>query len=234
MTTDYHGLGRYQSPFDARDYNVKDYIPKGALRKIIEESNWSFPGDPLDQGDSSHCVGFSMADFGINSPVNTQYTNEDGHAFYYKCKVIDEQPNTENGSTIRSAAKVLRVEGRIENYAFAPDMATIKWWLLNQSPMIVGTMWTESMFTPNENNIIKVDENMVGGHAYLLNEWRIDNYIGIQNSWGAAWGKNGKAYIYAEDFEKLFKYDGEALAAVELEPSTISKNKGCLFSLFHR
>jgi glycogen synthase len=76
------------------------------------------------------------------------------------------------------------------------------------------------MFIVKKDNTINISGDIAGGHAYLLNEWRSDNYIGIQNSWGYDWGKNGKAYISASDFEKLFVYDGEALTAVELDSAT--------------
>jgi len=221
-------LGRKKSPFDERDYNLRDYIEKGGLlREVIKEKVWEFPSSPLNQEKTNHCVGFSMANFGINYPVFTPYKNSDGHDFYYKCKVIDGEPKSEDGSYIRSAAKVLREMKKIDSYAFAPDMSIIKYWILNRSPMIVGTVWTEEMFAPNQDNVIGIGGAIAGGHAYLLNEWRSDNYIGIQNSWGEYWGKNGKAYISAENFEKLFKYDGEAMAAVEIETSGTSPQKEC-------
>ena len=212
-----YGLGRIPSPFDERDYNLRRFIHKGALLEDMpEEVVWDFPSKSLDQGETPHCVGFTMADFGINLPVHTPYTNEDGHSFYYLCKIEDGEPRMENGSTMRSLAKALLNEGKIEAYAFAPDMATIKWWLLNKGSIMVGTAWTSDMFSPDENYIIRPTGSNEGGHAYLLNEWTKDGYIGIQNSWGDQWGDNGKAYISAEDFEKLFIYDGEAVTAVEL------------------
>jgi hypothetical protein len=210
------GMGRLSSPFDFRDYNLKDFIPKTIQLKQIKEANWEFPSKSLDQKETPHCVGFSMANFGINYPVSTPHTNEDAHAYYYECKVVDGEPNAENGSYIRTAAKVLKNKGIIEGYAFAPDMATIKYWLLNKGCMIVGTIWNYDMFNVKEDGTIGIGGETLGGHAYLLNEWRSDNYIGIQNSWGDDWGKNGKAYIAASDFEKLFIHSGEALAAVEL------------------
>jgi hypothetical protein len=213
-------LGRNKSVFDKNDYNLKDFIPRNAYFTSISEKCWDFPATPLNQGTEGHCCGFSMANFGINFPTNTSYTNEDGHSFYYQCKIEDGEPNQENGSTIRSVAKVLKKMGKINAYAFAPDMASIKWWLLNKGPIIVGTAWTNDMLSPKKDNTIDIGGGIVGGHAYLLNEWRSDNYIGIQNSWGYDWGKNGKAYINSVDFEKLFVYDGEALTAVELESTS--------------
>jgi hypothetical protein len=213
-------LGRNKSVFDKNDYNLKDFIPRNAYFTTVSEKNWEFPVAPLNQEETPHCTGFSMANFGINYPTSTLYTDIDAHSFYYKCKEMDGEPNQENGSSIRTVAKVLKNTRRVSAYAFAPDMATIKWWLLNKGPLIVGTTWTSDMFIVKKDNTINIGDDIVGGHAYLLNEWRSDNYIGIQNSWGYDWGKNGKAYISASDFEKLFVYDGEALTAVELDSDT--------------
>ena len=211
------GFGRNVSPYDSRDYDLKTFIHKTIESEQKIEQNWIFPSKALDQYDKPFCVGFSMANFGINYPVNTKYTNNDGHNFYYLCKIKDGQPNMENGSDIRTAAKVLVDSKIIDGYAWAKTIADVKYWLLNKGPMIVGTDWLEGMDTPDKNNIIHATGKVLGGHAYLLNEWTKDNFIGIQNSWDDRWGKNGKAYISAKDFEKLLKrWGGEALAAVEI------------------
>jgi len=212
------GFGRIQSPFDSRDYMLRDYMYGGKtyIGALLNEKQWEFPGLSLDQGETNHCVGFTMANFGINCPINTKYTNDDGSDFYYMCKIIDKEPLKEDGSYIRSAAKVLKNLGKIDIYAFASNIEDIKYWIINKSPILAGTMWTEGMMTPDANNFLTISGEVVGGHAYLLNEWTSNDYIGIQNSWGENWGKNGKAYISAADFQKLFLSGGEALATVEL------------------
>jgi hypothetical protein len=230
------GLGRSPSTFDSKDFSLALFMPTGALLRasIITSMNWEFLAEPLSQGETPHCVGFSMANFGINLPIQTSYTNDDGHRFYYMCKKLDNDANpdgtpAETGSTVRSAAKVLKQLGKIDAYAFAPDMASIKWWILNKGPLIAGTIWTEDMFKPDADNLVHPTGAVAGGHAYLLNEWTLDNRIGIQNSWDDEWGKKGKAYITSAEFEKIFKYDGEALASVELgsAESVTTTNKGC-------
>ena len=210
-----HGLGRIPSQFDARDFNLSAFIPKFKLTLITEKA-WEFPLAPLDQGNTPHCCGFSIANFLINYPVTSIQTNANGDAYYYACKTIDKESKKENGSSIRSVARLLTSLGRIKYYAFAYDLATVKWWLLNRSPLIVGTIWLDGMNTPDKNNIIIPIGNLVGGHAYLLNEWRKDNMIGIQNSWGDSWGNHGKAYISASNFERLLRSGGEVMAAVEI------------------
>lgn len=235
-------LGRVPSAFDSKDFSLGLFMPTGALLRasIITSMNWEFLApEPLSQGDTPHCVGFSMANWGINLPIQDAYTNDDGHKFYYLCKKIDGDANpdgtpAETGSSVRTAAKVLKNLSKIDAYAFAPDMASIKWWMLNKGPLIAGTIWTEDMFTPDADNLVHPTGTVAGGHAYLLNEWTLDNRIGIQNSWGNQWGKNGKAYITAAEFEKIFKYNGEAMAAVEIDTLVVptqTANKGCSSAL---
>lgn len=208
-------LGRNQSPPDARDYRLADYIMFRVAYPVVKNKAWDFFAAPLDQGQTGHCVGFSGADWGINLPVQDAYTNQDGHAFYYKCKIVDGEPGQENGSNVRSIGKVLQDAHKLETYAFAGSIAEIKYWLINHGPLIVGTNWTDAMFTPDKNNIIHKRGAVAGGHAYILNELKDNKYFGIQNSWGE-WGVHGKAYISICDFSKLFRAGGEALAAVEL------------------
>lgn len=227
-------LGRNPSPFDERDYNLRSFIPIRKYDVELTERLWDFAHEPLDQKDTPHCVGFSGASWGVNEPCHTEFFNEDGHRFYYECKVVEGQPNEENGAYVRSIGKVLKANGHLDAYAFAPDMATIKYWLLYKGPIIAGTIWTQGMFTPDENNIIHPTGETVGGHAYLINEIKSNGYLGIQNSWGNTWGVNGKAYISSEDFEHLFLRGGEALAAVEIEKQPQQIKKKCWLIEFFR
>ena len=211
-----YALGRIQSPFDARDYNLADFIPLAVPMTIEKNVYWDFPSESLNQGLEPSCVGYTYAAFGITTPVNTMYTNEDGDRFYRMCKEIDGMPNSE-GTTLRAGAKIFKREGRIKSYAFARDINAIKWWLFNRGSVVVGTLWSEEMFYPNRDNIITIGGSIVGGHAYLIREIKDNKYFGIQNSWGKDWGTNGKAYISIEDFDTLFSYNGEAVTTVELE-----------------
>ncbi|MGC9424019.1 hypothetical protein [Vibrio sp.] len=224
-------FGRIVSPPDPRDFNLKWFIPK-EIEPAPKARRWDFPADSLDQGTTPHCVGFAMADFGINLPTFTEYTNKDGHDFYYKCKIVDGDPEGENGTTIRSAAKVLQEIGAIDNYAFAPDVESIKWWLRNKGPLIVGTIWTEEMMEPDENLIVTTGGYTLGGHGYILNEITEDDYLGGQNSWGPEFGDNGRFYIHADDFSELMFNYGEALAAVELENYRRPKENCWLVAFF--
>jgi hypothetical protein len=232
MVTNGFGLGRNVSPKDNRDYRLGAFLPM-ALGDLSGGRAWPFSHKPLDQGATPHCGGFGAADYGINDPVEDSYTDQDGHDFYYKCKIEDLEPGMENGTCVRSVAKVLQNAGRIQNYAFAASVDEITYWLLNNGPIIVGTGWTEGMFTPDEKNIIHPTGGVAGGHCYLLNEKTSDGFYGIQNSWNSMWGVNGKAYISITDFDTLFRDGGEAITAVELPIGVVPtpQSKGCNFIL---
>jgi hypothetical protein len=216
-------FGRIQSPIDNRDWDLDDFIPEQPFYRIAQDAKWDFPCTVLDQENTTHCVGFSMAHFGINLPTFTQYTKQDAHDFYYMCKEVDGYPKQEDGTTVRSAARVLQDAGAINHYAFAKDIESIRWWLLNRGPLIVGTIWTENMMTPDAEGRLDITGFILGGHAYLINEWRKEGIIGIKNSWGPGWGNNGKAYITVDDFKALLEYGGEALACVELQDYKVKR-----------
>ena len=177
--------------------------------------DWPFHANALDQGNHGWCTGFGLADFGINDPIQDAYTNDDGKRFYYLCKVEDGEPGQENGSTVRSVAKVAQNIGRITAYAWAASTDEITYWLLHQGPVIVGVNWYYGMETPDAKNIIHPTGGVAGGHCFLLNEKTDNELYGLQNSWGSTWGVNGKAYISIKDFGDLLAADGEAMTAVE-------------------
>lgn len=171
----------------------------------------------LDQGQTNHCVGFGWSGWVDALPVEGHYQNADGHALYYECKVIDGAPHAENGSNVRSGALALRNRGRLAAFAFAQNTAEIDPWINANGPVVVGTTWTNDMFNPDADGFVKPTGGRAGGHCYLMLE-RLDDqdaYV-FQNSWGAAWGLNGRFKIKRGDFDSLLQDQGEACCAAEL------------------
>lgn len=174
----------------------------------------------LDQADKPHCVGFAWAQYSNAEPVPNHYTDSYGHDLYYACKVVDNEPLTENGSSIHTGATVMRNRKRIDGYAWTTDLDEIKQWALTKGPVTVGTLWLNDMFQVDFNGFLHPTGGIAGGHAYLLIGYdsRSDVFT-FQNSWGRSWGDNGFFKMKAADWFALFQRDsdGEACVSVELE-----------------
>jgi hypothetical protein len=178
---------------------------------------WADVEPVLDQGQTPHCIGFGGAQWGNTAPVDDKYVNDDGHAIYYECKVLDGTPGTEDGSYVRTLAKALKQRARLDAYAWAHSTKGITQYVRQSGPVIVGTDWYESMFEPNEDGTVVLDGEIAGGHCYLLlghhPEFEMYEFL---NSWGEQWGASGRFFMAVEDFGRLLRGDGEALMALEL------------------
>lgn len=169
----------------------------------------------LDQGQTGHCVGFTGADWENALPVDDHVDNAMGDDIYYACKVVDGEPKAEDGSTIRSLAKVLQQRGRLKTYAFAKTIDDVWTFLANSGPICWGIGWTDSMFTPDDTGLIIPKGDDVGGHAII--QYDTDGDYGLLlNHWGTSWGIDGKFRMHKNDLAERLSNGGEAMAGVEL------------------
>jgi hypothetical protein len=209
-------MGRLPSPPDARDYLMVDAVRE--LERLPRPAKrWQISGSALDQLKTPHCVGFSWCAWGISAPVEqTTWGNAMGHDIYAACKVIDGEPGRENGSTLRSGAKVMKARKRISTYFFAHSVHEALDYVARFGPVVFGTVFTEGMCKPSFfGKIIRPTGKVVGGHAWLA--IGVDGkYVTIRNSWGTGWGKGGEARISIADLEDVYMSGGEACAASEL------------------
>lgn len=176
---------------------------------------WADPSDPLDQGDTPHCVGDGWAQWGNTLPVGDYFTQPDADAIYYECKVIDGEPKQENGSDVRSGAKAMQARGRLLAYAFAGSIAEVRDYVSTTGPVVFGTDWTDAMFTPDANGVIAPNGPVAGGHCWLLIGEDGDYGVAL-NSWGKGWGLNGRFKMLWTDLATLLARQGDACAAVEV------------------
>ncbi len=178
---------------------------------------WSDLEKVLDQGQTGHCVGFGGAQWGNTLPVDDKFGNSDGHAIYYECKVLDKEPLAEDGSTVRTLAKALKARSRINLYAWASTIDEMVAFLKTKGAFIVGTDWTNDMFSPDPLGFVIPTGGVAGGHCYVIDGLESgDTVFDCLNSWGSGWGLSGRFKIRVSDFATLLASQGEALAAVEL------------------
>ena len=184
---------------------------------IVEKSKvWEDPIQ-LDQGQTGHCVGFGWAGWGDCAPTTDRFQNADAHAIYYEAKVIDGEPRSENGSTVRSGAKAMVRRKRLGAYVFATAVDDVKAWVLSRGPVVAGTDWTYDMFHPDKEGFVKPTGRIAGGHCYLMIGYdETSDTFTFDNSWGPQWGLEGRFRMHASDFEQLLAQRGEACAGLEL------------------
>lgn len=179
----------------------------------------------LDQKDTTACVAYSGLHWLADGPIKNSISDIDPDWLYRQCKLFDALPGENyNGTNIRALFKVFRSMGLISEYKWANSVEMITNWVLNTSPMVVGTPWFSNMMNPMKG-FVRLGGDMMGGHAYVivgcdLDKRCPDGTVGafkLQNSLGTNWADAGQSYISIVDFSSLFGINGEACTGIEIE-----------------
>jgi hypothetical protein len=221
-----HGLGRLCAP-DKNDakFPMRALMPRdlAAPRTKI----WSMFTKPLDQGLTSECVAYSWLHFLLAAPTVNRVNQlgmpiaEFTRTLYDEAKTLDEWPGTNyDGTSVRAGAKALVKRRRLATgYAWAYSANTMRDFVVNIGPVVVGTWWYDRMFAVDADGFLRIEGEIAGGHAYLIIGYDVKrDAFRVVNSWGTAWGVNGRAWLRFADAERLIAEDGEACAAVEIDP----------------
>lgn len=131
-------------------------------------------------------------------------------------QIPGEYPPDDTGSTGAWSMRVLEKLGLIRTWRHCRTLhAALR--LLNRGSISVGVPWYQSMFTPDADNTIHVDESsgLAGGHQFTVvaNDTK-RRRVKIRNSWGLSWGDQGHAWISWDDLDKLLKQGGDVVQPV--------------------
>jgi len=206
--------GRLYKP-DRRD---KKFLMKPDLRLAsqIPYKYW-WVGQPLNQGSTPQCVGYSGYKYLTSFPV-VNLPKFKPFDLYKRAKENDEWEGEDyDGSSVRGLFKWLNKAGYVSKYEWTFDVNILAAHILTVGPVVVGTDWLSGMEKPDSNGILSVQGHVLGGHAYLLfgcNQQK--RMLRMINSWGN-WGQNGRAWISYDDFQVLLNSQGEACVATEVK-----------------
>lgn len=206
-----YGRKFYPNPMSAQYPMQARLHPFGKPTTTI----WT-PGKLLNQGVEGSCVGHAFSGLLLAEP-NVHLGSPDAHEIYAQAQKRDPWRNEQHeGTTVLAAAEYLHEVGLIEQYVWARTGYDVIRWISEHGPVVLGTMWFESMNEPNDLGFVKVIGESVGGHAYLAYGYVAElNAILCRNSWGPGFGKNGDFYVRFEDLDVLLRSYGEACAAIE-------------------
>jgi hypothetical protein len=228
MTTP-HPLGR-RVEHDPRSLAfAHGVLPKTAIKSV----DWARRAPIFDQQSLGSCTGNAAAglvatDFrdrtGLTSvaidgevlPVDEDFAVK----VYSLATQLDEfdgaYPPDDTGSSGLGAAKALKKLGLATSYTHAFSLTALKS-ALQDGPVMVGTVWLNSMFTPTTVGTLTVDRDsdVAGGHEYVISAYdAAAGQFRIDNSWGESWGVRGSAWIEAADLQWLLAQQGDVTVPV--------------------
>lgn len=208
-------LGRHVN-HDPRSlaYQVR---PAGVLRSVAWERHIPI----LDQGQLGSCTGNAATGALGTGPLwdalqtvqRTKLNEAEAIALYSAATALDPYagtyPPTDSGSDGVSVAKAAQKAGLIIGYVHATSIPAMNT-ALQTGPVIVGTNWYDSMFTPDASGFLSISGSPAGGHEYVIREYDVslDVYT-MDNSWGPDWGIAGRAKIRGKDMTRLLAEQGD-------------------------
>jgi hypothetical protein len=215
---DEHGLGRLFKE-DPGDLNYPMRALMRPLKTAERHSNtWRVP-PARDQGRTSECTCYSSTGLLLSAPIR-QSRIPNTTLLYNHARLTDEFPDNDNdpdgGTSVRAVMAILKDIGYIQEYRWGQTVDDVIDWLIQHSPVVVGTTWKSDMFEPDRTGLIHPTGSVEGGHAYLCYRYdAIHDQLWFLNSWGIDWGIKGRFCMYSKEFEELLADNGEACTAIE-------------------
>jgi hypothetical protein len=194
----------------SRFYGISHALAAPQLQEPVTKM-WDVPPPaPLDQGQTSKCVGYSWTHRLISDQVRNMGSAEAGY-IYKTARTIDGLPDRQPGTSVLAGAKVVQRQGFITGYRWAfsePELAAA---IAFQGAAILGVQWTADMETPDAGDFITPTGPVVGGHAILCVGIDVEHgFYTLVNSWGPRWGYTGRVRIRRTDMATLLGNRGEA------------------------
>jgi hypothetical protein len=226
--TAHHQLGRHVEHDPRSLQYAHGVLPKTAIKSV----DWTRRAPIFDQGQLGSCTGNAAAglvatDSATRTGQTTVTLSDDPNAprwpvdellavhVYELATQLDNidgsYPPDDTGSSGIGAAKALKKLGLATGYTHAFSLDALKS-ALQTGPVMVGTVWLESMFDTDSEGYVKVDRKsaVAGGHEYVISAWdAVKKRFRLDNSWSESWGVRGSAWITEADMQWLLSQQGD-------------------------
>jgi hypothetical protein len=205
-------------------------LPKAAIRSV----DWVRRAPVFDQGQLGSCTGNAAAGLlstdsaarpGLTSvtisgnvlPVDETLAVQVYSLATQLDSIQGAYPPDDTGSSGLGVAKALVKLGLAEKYQHAFSLDALKA-ALQSGPVMVGTMWLESMFdVDGSSGYVVVDRKtqVAGGHEYVISAYDASTHaFRLDNSWSEAWGIRGSAWLAQADLQWLLSQDGDVTVPI--------------------
>ncbi|MFI6560408.1 hypothetical protein [Streptomyces sp. NPDC050534] len=199
-------------------------LPKTAIKSV----DWTRRAPIFDQGQIGSCTGNAAAGLvctdssarsGLTSveigsnvmPVDEALALQVYELATQLDSIKGTYPPDDTGSSGIGAAKALKKLGLAASYSHAFSLDALKS-ALQSGPVMVGTVWLDSMFETDPDGYVIVDRKsaVAGGHEYVISAYDADRLaFRIDNSWGESWGLRGSAWYTAANLQWLLSQQGD-------------------------
>jgi len=219
-------FGRVAIP-DQRDRRF--LLPRGDSARTCRY--WNANGWWGDQGTTSQCVPFAWLHWLEDGPITHKHVPPpliSPPTLYKEAKKLDEWEGQDyEGTSVRGGVKALKRRGLIGEYRWAFTLDRVIHTLLELGPVVVGTDWYVGMSEPGRDHYLRLDGDLEGGHAYVLDGINLEQQrVRVKNSWGRNWARNGFAWLALSSLQALLRADGECCLATELSTKSAAEPLG--------
>lgn len=210
------------------------YAVRSLIRTALLTRTWGL-GYRYNQTSTPQCVPHTGAELLMSDPVRAKFpgwANAEKNPFianwYGECQDNDQWPGRAyEGTSGQALAKTGRDRGYWENYAWCLSVDDIASAIASVGPVAIGIPWPEEWFKPRPSGLLEPSggpRSYAGGHELLVRgvvtqprlkgESRLGPCFRLTNHWGRDWGVGGDALVRIEDFEAVFKDEGDAFVPV--------------------
>jgi hypothetical protein len=177
---------------------------------------------PLDQGREGSCVGHAVAGVIGTAPIASSRISSTFAVQVYKlAQRWDEWPGDHySGTSVNAGMKVGRSLGWWGGYRWAFGVDDMRR-AIRLGPLLLGVPWHAGMYETDDEGVVVVRGQQVGGHALAVVGWSPD-YAGRGpgfwwlNSWGRDYGNGGAAFVPEATMRTLVEGVGECAVPVEV------------------
>lgn len=225
-----HHLGRHVE-HDPRSLRyAHGVLPTSAIQPV----SWTRRIPILNQGDLGACTGNALTgvlgtDSAGRTATSTVTVAADSKGIFTAGPyILDESfatlayelntrldsirgqyPPDDTGSSGIACGKTGQQLGLLAGYTHAFSLDALKS-ALQTGAVMIGIVWLNSMFDPEADGTITVDQSsgVAGGHELVVSGWDGARFR-LDNSWGTSWGDKGSGWVSEADMRWLLSQDGD-------------------------